>query len=435
MSHIILFLLLSTLILVFPQQGGSVSDNNPYGITIHKFKNWLFNNSDPQTGLPFSHVGDERFQHWTITYDSALTSLAYLAAGEVAAAKRIIDFYISTPQSWRLGGVIEAVNVRNPVLGEDWSVRTGSNVWLGLASVHLYKKTREHKYLTLAQKLAELALRLQNTLPGDPNLGAVRLGPRGEGKVAGDQHLAYDAAQAAFYDIYSTEHNIDAYALFNLLLAETKEERYQEAAGKILSWLKRIAYNADEHRFNRGFYLKVDPAVATDIQSWGLSALGREALEQLEPDAGDKILQFVEKNCVTTSAFVKPDGQKVIVRGVDFVDVQTATKLGREPLVSPEWTFQLINAYQQMAVEAGKRGDIKRVTQYSQKRQELVQSILELAVTKGDQLTYPYATAAEAVIGHEYRTPRANNYSSVGVAYAIMGLLNFDPLVSDRADK
>lgn len=424
--RMVIAILLPFNLTVFSTQILKAEDHKPQ---IEKFQNWLLINKDHSTGLPHSHVGDERFENWAITYDSAMVTLAYIAIGKLEEAKKIIDFYIDTPNAWRLGGIIEAVNPTSPVLGEDWSVRTGSNLWMGIASFHLYKATGENKYLDLAKKLADFAISLQNTDKEDSNFGGIRLGPLGGPNVAGDQHLSYDVRQSSFYEVFATEHNIDAYALFNMLYQETKEENYKETRDKALGWLRRVAYNKEEHRFNRGYKRGLDTAIATDIHSWGISALGVDVLDAFELDLAEKMAEFIEKNCLSEVPYTKPDGKKVKVRGVDFIDYKTAANLGRKPLVSPEWTFQLINAYRRLELDFKKRGDTQKETKYREKRQELTKSILDLAIELNDTLAYPYATQAEAIIGHEYNTPKENNLSAIGVSYAILALAGFDPLI------
>ncbi|MCM8797601.1 MAG: hypothetical protein NC923_07005 [Candidatus Omnitrophica bacterium] len=407
-----------------------------YQPQVAKLENWLLTNRDQATGLLHSHVGDDRFENWAITYDSAVVTLAYIATGRISDAKRILDFYIQTPNAWRIGGIIEAVNPTNPALGEDWSVRTGSNLWMGLASFHLYKATGEAKYLELAKKLADFAVSLQNRDEKDPNFGGIRLGPQEEGHVAGDQHLGYDQNQPSFYEVFATEHNIDAYALFNMVYQETKDAKYKDARDKDLHWLKNVGYNKEEHRLNRGYKRGLDPVVATDIHSWGISALGVDVLDTFEPGLAEKMIEFIEKNCLSETSYIKPDGQKVKVRGADFVDYKTATNLGRKPLVSPEWTFQLINAYRRLESDFKQRGDTKKEAKYRQKRQELIKAMLDLAIESDNTLAYPYATQAEAAIGHEYNTPKEGNLSTIGVSYGILALSDFDPLISSsRANK
>lgn len=402
--------------------------NENYVPQITKFQNWLLINQDNHTGLPHSHVGDERFENWAITYDSAVVALAYIANGKIEYARKIIDYYINTPNAWRIGGIIDAVNPTNPVVGEDWSVRTGSNLWMGIAGFHLYKVTKEVKYLSLAKKLADFAISLQNNNKDELSFGGIRLGPLGGPNVASDQHLYNDINQPAFYEIFATEHSIDAYALFNMLYLETKDTKYKDARDRALDWLKRVAYNKEEHRFNRGCNKIIDTAVATDVQSWGISALGVDVLDSFEPGLAEKMIEFVENNCLSEVYFTKPGGEKLKVRGADFVDHKTAARLGRAPVVSPEWTFQLINAYRRMEVDFKKRGDTTRENQYREKRVELIRSMLNLAIETNDTLAYPYTTQPGVVIGHEYSTPKEGNLSSIGASYAILALSEFDPL-------
>lgn len=49
---------------------------------------------------------------------------------------------------------------------------------------------------------------------------------------------------------------------------------------------------------------------------------------------------------------------------------------------------------------------------------------------KANTLAYLYATQAEAVIGHEYNTPRGGNLSTIGVAYGVLALSGFFPLIN-----
>ncbi len=392
------------------------------------FHLWLVENSDSRTGLPYSHVGDARFAGWTITYDAAVASMAHLASGDTARAKRVLDFYIETPVAWRLGGIIEAVDARRGVAGKDWSVRCGSNLWMGLSAVHLYRATREEKYLQLARRIADFALALEGPVDDPLKGGAIRLGPRGDTRFAGDQHLGHDKNAPAFFDIVSTEHNIDAYALFGFLHEETGEARYAEARARILGWLERVAWNREQGRFNRGALAGVDEAVATDIHSWGLSALGLETLERWRPGLADSMVRYVEKECENEVPFTRLDGAAMKVRGVDFVDRAAAAALGRPPVVSFEWSFQLANAYGRLERAWRKRGDAARAADYAARRAKLLEGLVAAASASGAGRALPYATEAEALIGHEYRTPAAGNASSISAAYGILALTGFDPL-------
>ncbi len=401
-----------------------------YKEEVEKLRNWLFRNREHTAGLPYSHVGDMRFENWSITYDSAVTALAYVAAGNADDARNILDFYINTPAVWRLGGIIEAVNTSKSSLGVDWSVRTGSNLWMAIAGYHLYKSSGDEKYFELSLRIADFILSLQNTEEGDINFGGIVLGPEGDSRFSGDQHIGYEPSLPGFHEIYATEHNIGAYALFNMLYGETGDYSFRQARDRVLDWIGSIAYNRDEQRFNRGFNDSgIDTAVATDVQSWGITALGAEIIDSFEGSPTVKITEFIEKNCLSKTSFVKPDGSVVEVKGADFVDRVTAGELGREPLVSPEWTFQLINAYGRLETDFERQSDKARDSEYREKKEKLTEEMLKLAIEQNDSLTYPYATKADALIGHEYRTPGENNFSTIGVSYGILALLAYEPLV------
>ncbi len=383
---------------------------------------WLKVNRDAATGLPHSHVGDGRFVGWTFTYDAAVTALAWLAVGEVAEARRIVDFYRQNPQVRRLGGVIEAVSFSDgrPV-GRDWSVRSGANLWLGLAAGHLYRRTGEAAYLQQARGIGDAALLLQEKRRDDPNFGGIAMGPPGEAANPKDQHFNYDPTLPRYVESYATEINLDAYALFGLLAAETGAENYLKGRAEVLDWLKRQGFNAVEKRFNRGF---ADPTVATDVQSWGVSALGREVLDTFAPDAARAVLDYVEKNCQVRI----PLDAKEWAEGVDFINHAFVAALGRKPLISPEWTFQLANAWQRLSDDYLARGEKEAARAFAEKRYRLLRQMAKLAVPVGNALGFPYATLPDALLGHENRTPAAGNLSAVGVAYGLLALHGFDPL-------
>jgi hypothetical protein len=390
---------------------------------------WIAHNSDEKTGLPASHVGDDRFTNRTSTYDASVVVLAYIASSHVQDAERIVNYYLETPAVWRLGGIIESINAKSPSIGEDWSVRTGANMWFGIAALHLYKKTGELEYLALSKRIAELGLNLQEQDKNCINFGGVSLGPPGEPEIPTDQHFAYNPANASFHEVYPTEGNLDAFALFNMLFLETREKRYEEARDAVVVWLKAHAYDRKAHRFLRGFE---DDTIATDVQSWGVSALGLDALETFETGSAEKIIGFVEDHCVSEVPYQKPDGRMIRITGADFIDRRQAKILGREPVVSPEWTFQLINAYLRISEDLEEKGEDEKALLFEKRRQALLGSMLAMASPVEGGISYPYASEAEAIIGHEYLTPGPGNLSVIGVAYGILALKEYDPLNPER---
>ena len=397
-----------------------------YQYPISKLHQWINSNCSAQ-GLPYSHIGDERFENWTITYDAAVVAIAYTALGDLKKAAGIIDFYIRERRVRRLGGFVEAFIGGDEFVGKDWSVRSGANIWLGIAGFHLYKNNHQKEYLDFALQVGGWILDLQNNDHSDSNYGGVRLGPKGDPQFVGDQRIFHGAESFKFDEIYSTEINIDAYALMNMLYRQTKEKKYREGRDNVFIWLKKNGYNSLSHRFNRGFH---DTVVATDVQSWAISSLGVENLDKIEKGLAEETIRFVENNCLSEVDYELADGQVIKVIGVDFVDKQRALDLGRIPLVSPEWTFQLINAYHKLGKYFLDKGDSAKAKTYFLRKNNLMKSILSIAIEQKDgSLAYPYATHDEALIGHEYRTPKKGNLSVIGVAYAILALKEYDPLV------
>jgi len=383
---------------------------------------WIEANSD-RSGLPRSHVGDEALRNWTFTYDAAVTALAYLAMGKTKPAKKIIDYYMKTPQVFRLGGVIEAVNPASLAVGEDYGVRTGTNLWLGIAAFHLFRATNDPKYLRFAKLQADFGIALQVSDVDDVNDGAVRLGPLGGGATVGDQHVQADERLPRFFDIISTEHNLDAYALFGMVdsVAPPRIKQYGQARERVLSWIKRMGYNRAERRFNRGAYRVVDTLVATDVQAWAVSALGPELIDAMAPGGTAAVLAFTEAHCVVDVPFTRRDGVTVTVRGADFVDARGAEGAKRPRMVSPEWTFELANAY-------GRAGD--RVRQ-----QATIDGVFPAAVASDGGLAFPYATLGKTAVGHDWDTPTADTLSVIGAAWGILALKNFDPLITPHAHR
>jgi len=395
---------------------------------VPKLRNWLLKNRDETTGLPYSHVGDKRFERWCITYDAAVSALAFIALGDTDEARKIIDFYSVRPEPQRLGGLIEAVHVKSTASGVDWSVRSGANVWLGIASFHLYKATGDKKYLNYSMKIADWVGELQERDPKSPTFGGIALGPAGDPNLEGDQHIGHDPKKPAFEEIFATEVAIDSSALFNMLAAETGEGRFKERGKLANQWLEKVALNRDEHRWNRGYLKSPDKAVATDIHAWGISMLGVDGLDHLEPGLAEKMTAFIEEHSRVTIKYKTADGKTAQITGFDFVDHESAYALHRPPMVSPEWSFQMANAYKRLADDFAMKGEKQKEEAYREKRRELVGSVMGMADVQGEILAFPYASLPNTMIGHENRTPSKDNFSIIGVAYAVLALKGYEPL-------
>jgi len=412
----------------FPALARAQTEISLRSLQVQRLANWLFEHRGAESGLPFSHVGDPRFKDWCFTYDAAVASLAFIALGQPGEAKRIIDFYILTPYTHRLGGVVESVLAVPPYGVKDWSVRTGANLWLGLAAYHLFMSTKDGKYLSFAAQIADFALELQDRDKASTTWGGMKLGPPGKASAEGDQHFDYDPKLPGFEQIFATEATIDAFALFDQVQSEPGLARFRNARDLCLHWLRKVGWNPDQHRFNRGFYRQPDLAVATDTHAWGISALGVARLDTIEPNAAEQIVRFVEAHCQSTVAYRTPSGRTAIVTGFDFVDHAALARLKRSPLVSPEWTFQMANAYLRLADDLGAAGETGKASRYTKKRNYLLDQMITMATTRNDASGLPYASLGGVPVGHEYNTPAQGSFSTIGVAYGILALTGYDPL-------
>jgi hypothetical protein len=398
-------------------------------------ENWLLSHRGAESGLPISHVGDPRFRDWCFTYDAAVAALAFIAVNRSGEAARIIDFYINTPHVYRLGGIIEAVAAVPPYRVHDWSVRTGANIWLGLASYHLFKSTHGKKYLAFAARIADFAVGLQDHLYTSRTYGGITVGPKGDPANDKDQHFDYDSQMPGFDQVYSTEATVDAFALFDMLGSEPGMVRFRAARDRCLGWLKKVAWNPVDKRFNRGFHQEPDYAVATDIHAWAISALGVARLDTMEPGATDRMIRFVEEKCQSTVSYRLPNGRRISVKGFDFVDHGALLHYQRPPLVSPEWTFQMANAYQRLRDDFKAMGETGKAHLYAQKRKDLLAQMMGMASIQGDAAGFPYSTLDGAPIGHEHDTPAKGSLSMIGATYGILALAGYDPLRAPRAGR
>ncbi len=85
---------------------------------------------------------------------------------------------------------------------------------------------------------------------------------------------------------YATEHNLDAYAFFNMLYPLTAKPQYLQAWDKALNWLVNHTYDKLGIPVKRG---KGDSTIATDTYAWSIAAIGPRKLEEIGMDP-DKIL-------------------------------------------------------------------------------------------------------------------------------------------------
>ncbi|MFH1645472.1 MAG: hypothetical protein ABIB11_03535 [Candidatus Omnitrophota bacterium] len=372
--------------------------------SIEKMRHWLRVHQTRRTGLVVSYEGDDSLRDWGFTYDQALACLVFLKAGDVKRAENVLNFFLEKAANSD-GLFYNAYCVKSGVPCE-YIVHSGPNAWIGIAACQYMKKTGDYKFMPLAVNIARGLIDLQL----DAADGSIKGGP--------------------YVEWISTEHNLDAYALFNMLYTLTEEGLYTEAAGRSLAWLKSIGYNRPEGRLMRG---KGDATIATDTFSWAVAAIGPELLwdNQMNPDG---IMEFAESECKVTTTFVRPEKRSVRITGFDF---SKPANLGRGGIVSTEWTGQMIVSMKIMAEYYKNKGDKEKEKIFASKADYYLTQLGKMVIcspspTGQGEGCLPYASLDNVDTGHGWRVAKGSRTGSVsGTCYYIFAYDGYNPLSLD----
>ena len=366
-----------------------------------KMYQWLKIHQNSRTGLVSSFEGDKEIANWSFTYDLALLVQAYTQFSDFDRAKRILDFFAH--QAKRENGWFLNAYYSDDGSVAEFTAHSGPNLWVGLSIMQYMQSTKDKSYLDLAENIAAAIINLQNEDAG----GGIRGGPREEW--------------------YSTEHNLDAYAFFNMLARVTGKTIYAQAAAKAINWIVNNTYDRKDLPVKRG---KGDSTIATDTYAWSIAAIGPQKLLALGMDP-DKILEFVEENCSVEVNFVRANAQSVKIKGFDFAPQRHTARGG---VVSSEWTAQMVVTYKIMEGFYLKKGDRIKAANYGAKARmylsELGNMIISSSSASGQgQGCLPYATQDQVDTGHGWLTPKGSHTGSVsGTSYALFAFYGFNPL-------
>ncbi len=362
---------------------------------------WLKLHQNQRSGLVASFEGDKEITSWSFTYDLALLVQAYAKFGDFDRAKKILDFFNHGAKREN-GWFLNAYYVDDGAPAE-FIMHSGPNLWVGLAILQYMQATQDKSYLELAESIAQTIMDLQR----QDAFGGIRGGP----------HMEW----------YATEHNLDAYAFFNMLAEVTQKPVYAQAAQKTIDWMVSNTYAPPDLPVKRG---KGDATIATDTYAWSIAAVGPEKLFALGMDP-DQILEFVEENCSVEVVFKRSDQESVRIKGFDFAPQRHTARGG---VVSSEWTAQMIVAYKIMDEFYTERGDLTKAAGYAKKAQiylnELGKMIISSSSASGQgQGCLPYATLDQVDTGHGWMTPKGSHTGSAsGTAYALFAYYGFNPL-------
>ncbi len=366
-----------------------------------KMYKWLVIHQNPRTGLVMSFEGDEKVKDWAFIYDQSLAVQAYLNFSDIDRAKKNLDFFIKRAK--KSDGLFVNAYYANDGAPVEYIVHSGPNVWLGIAALKFARKTGDAKYLFLAEEIASGIIKIQSA---DPE-GGIKGGPG--------------------TDWYSTEHNLDSYAFFDMLFKVTKNVKYKESRDKVLNWLMAHSYDKSDIPIKRG---KGDSTIATDTYAWSIAAIGPEKLLELGMNP-DKILEFAQENCAVEVEYTASDGRKTELKGFDFAPQRHVARGG---VVSSEWTAQMVISYRILADHYRSKDVQTKAAAYEKIADEYLASLCNMIIsspspTGQGEGCLPYASADSVDTGHGWATPQGKTTGSVsGTAYTIFAYYNYNPL-------
>jgi hypothetical protein len=368
---------------------------------LDKMYRWLKIHQNPRTGLVMSFEGDKDIASWAFIYDQALVVQAYTYFSDFQRARKIIDFF--DKKAKRIDGRFLNAYYVNDGAPSEYIVHSGPNLWLGIAILQYTKKSQDFRYLGLAEDIAQAIIYLQNQ--------------DRDGGICGGPNITW----------YSTEHNLDAYAFFNMLYKVTAKPQYLQARDKVLNWLVSHTYDKLEIPIKRG---KGDSTIATDTYAWSIAAIGPGKLDELGMNP-DRIIEFAEENCSVEVGYIRPEGQSIKIKGFDFAPLRHVARGG---VVSSEWTAQMVLAFKIMADFYYKKGMTAKARAYELKADtylaELGNMIISSPSPSGQgESCLPYATVDFVDTGHGWMTPKGKTTGSVsGTAYTLFAYYNYNPL-------
>jgi hypothetical protein len=370
-------------------------------LNLDNMYEWLKIHQNVRTGLISSFEGDNDITNWAFTYDQALIVCAYSRFSDFERARKILDFYMFKAKKVD-GGFLNAYYATDLEPAE-YTVHCGPNIWLGIAIAQYTKLSGDNQYLMMAKQIGNWVMNIQN----QDKDGGVRGGP------------------AVMW--YATEHNLDAYAFFNMLSELTGEPAYATARDKVLNWLVIHTYDRPDIPVKRG---KGDATIATDTYAWSIASIGPDKLEQMGMHP-DKIMEFAEQTCMVEVDYGRPDGETVKVRGFDFASCRNVARGG---IVSCEWTAQMILSFKLMSKYYLRKAIESKTKVYELKADDYMSQLAKMIISSPSpsgqgQGCLPYATQDMSDTGHGWNTPKGASTGSVSAtAYTLFAYYGYNPL-------
>jgi len=371
---------------------------------VSSMYSWVKNHQNNFTGLVVSYEGDKGVEDWAFTYDQSLACQCFILMGDKDNARMVLDFYKHKAEKI-YGGFANAYDACTGSVTE-YTVHAGPNIWLGIAMMRYMERFQDEEYLRIAQQIGEWLIELQR----EDKESGIRGGPQ--------------------FRWFSTEHNLDAYAFFNMLYRLTGDQKYLDSKDLVFKWIEKNAFSMREGRLNRG---KGDATIATDTFAWAIAAIGPELLKDSGMDP-DQIIDFAETNCMVTTDYKRPGNEVLKVTGFDFGKYE---HLPRGGIISTEWTAQMIVTLKIMARYHEDDNSFLKAAYYKNKADFYLSELQKMMIVSPSKMgqgegCLPYASQDNVDTGHGWRAPDGSRTGSAsGTIYTIFAKENYNPLGPD----
>lgn len=408
--------------------------------SFHNSSKYLYS----PAGANFTLIEEGYLGKQCFTYDQALAVIAYTLLGEFEKARHILDllsfnFHIGKGNniglfnSYKTDGLCE--DGKTLIMGIDGDrIHAGPNLWLGLACFHCTLLSKDSSFLPLCLEIIKWSIhKLQHYSLKDGQRGGISMG-FGWG--------------ANWQQVYSTENNVDYYALLNLLEYSYSEHSFtrdafvkaglhlheiQREKNGIKRWLREVVYNTAEGYFYAGFNENgIDVTKALDTTTFTILSFGIPVLREMGIDP-ELLIANAEK-------FLKVE---IIIKdkkfcGFDFTDNKILAT-NRSPLIWIEGTYQMILTYKIMAKYFHDQGDLNKFNYYQDKTNEYLTYMNSLIGTLDAEFHIPsYASANPTdkdiimTFRDEWELPRGDKGqyvpALVSSVWRLMCFMNFNPM-------
>jgi hypothetical protein len=330
------------------------------------------------------------------TYDVALAAMGMLLNGRQPEAEWILDAYerdFYLPKNGRLG-IYNAYKASSRLpedelaLGADGDrMHTGPMLWVAIAALNHAKIVRNTRYLEFVLDMVNWC-RTELTYYKFPDgeRGAVSMG-HGWGPD--------------WSKIFSTEHNVDYYAVLRMLRAiyaqsgpevraifkekDVSPEWLDDEMAHLGRWFKDVVFDPESYVFRAGVNeFGIDGLRVLDGTSWGLAGIGPGNFENWGIDI-ERLLEETEKHF--TASFAFDNGQ--VIRGFDITDPD-GYEWQRSPLVWFEGTGQMIIAYAEAARYFADKGNKEKARLYFDKARQYTEWMNAFSEHYGLRSSLPY---------------------------------------------